>query len=48
MGESYLSDSEKEALLAALAETVGSLSAEDHPKWATPEKAAAGVPAQLM
>ena len=33
----------KEALLSALAETAGMLSAEEHPEWATPEKVAAWV-----
>ena len=33
----------KEALLSALEETAGMLSADDHPEWATPEKVAAWV-----
>lgn len=33
----------REALLLALAATAGMLSAEEHPEWATPEKAAAWV-----
>ena len=43
MGEHDAEGSKKEALLAALRKTVGSLSAEDHPHWATPEKVAAWV-----
>jgi len=43
MGERFLTDSEKEALLAALEATAGSISAENHPEWATPQKVAAGV-----
>lgn len=38
MGEHNPKNSKKKALLAALRETAGSLSAEDHPEWATPEK----------
>ena len=36
-------DARKEALLAALRKTAGSLSAEDYPEWATPGKIAAWV-----
>ena len=46
MEECFLSESEKEILLAALAEAAGSLSAEKHPHWATSEKVAAWVRAQ--
>ena len=43
-----MEDQEKEearhkALLAALKETAGSISAEDYPEWSTPEKVAAWV-----
>ena len=43
MEEYYINDSGKEALLAALGTTAGTISAEAHPEWATPEKVAAWV-----
>ena len=36
-------EARQKALLAALKATAGSISAEDHPYWSTPEKVAAWV-----
>lgn len=47
MGEPKSKDLKKEALLAALQETAGSLSAQDHPEWATGEKVYAWEPSQM-
>ncbi len=43
MEEHDKEEARKKALLAALDATAGSISAEDHPEWSTPEKVAAWV-----
>ena len=43
MEKDDLEKAQREALLAALRETAGSISAEGHPEWETSEKVAAWV-----
>ena len=43
MEEHDKEEARQKALLAALKATAGSISAEDHPEWSTPEKVAAWV-----